>query len=280
MVESSALFARIEALFDVMALRDKRVLIAGCGSGGSQVAMQLAMAGVHRFTLVDNDVLSEENLIRHACGRRHLGQRKVQALTEALLDRNPAIEATQHDVDLMKWGGLEAAVAASAVVVVGTDNESSRYKLNEHCVAQRVPMTVGRVFTRGIGGEAFSFRPRAGACLACLESLLQRTEYRDRVREVDLVSEDERNKMYGMEVAEIKDSPGLNVDISFITCFHTRFTLDALMAPIVPRPTAFVPIAENYVVWGNRPVHPFKRHFQLQRMSVTQQEACRVCREP
>ena len=34
--------------------------------------------------------------------------------------------------------------------------------------------------------------------------------------------------MYGLEIPEIKDSPGLNVDIAFITAFHTRFVLDAI----------------------------------------------------
>jgi hypothetical protein len=38
------LFARITPLFDVGLLSNARVLIAGCGSGGSQVALQLVMA--------------------------------------------------------------------------------------------------------------------------------------------------------------------------------------------------------------------------------------------
>lgn len=66
------LFARIARLFDVGALSEARVLIAGCGSGGGQVALQLAMAGVRRFALFDSDVLEAENVIRHVCGRRYL----------------------------------------------------------------------------------------------------------------------------------------------------------------------------------------------------------------
>jgi len=69
----------------------------------------------------------------------------------------------------------------------------------------------------------FSYRPRESGCLACLESVLERLPYRDGVREIDLVSDEERQKMYGLEIPEIKDSPGLNVDIAFITAFHTRF---------------------------------------------------------
>jgi hypothetical protein len=43
-------------------------------------------------------------------------------------------------------------------------------------------------------------------------------------------------------------------------------------------PPKFLPPIENdYVVWGNRPVHPFKKHFELQRLSLHPQEGCLVC---
>src|SRR5712692_8681571 len=101
MSDDARLFARIAPLFDVGLLSDAQVLIAGCGSGGSQVALQLAMAGIRRFALFDNDVLEAENVIRHACGRRYIGQRKVDALADVLLDRNPAIEIDRLDTDIM-----------------------------------------------------------------------------------------------------------------------------------------------------------------------------------
>jgi molybdopterin/thiamine biosynthesis adenylyltransferase len=163
------------------------------------------------------------------------------------------------------------------VVVLATDNEPSRYAINELCVRHTVPFVVGRVFTRGIGGEVFAYRPPAGACLACLEAALQRTQFREGIREIDLVSEEEREKVYGMEIAEIKDSPGLAVDIAFITSFHTRYVLDAIARRLTARPEYLDPIEENYLVWGNRAAHPFIRPFQLQRISLSAQEQCAVC---
>jgi molybdopterin/thiamine biosynthesis adenylyltransferase len=277
MRDDAKLFARIAPLFDVGLLSDAQVLIAGCGSGGSQVALQLAMAGIRRFALFDNDVLEAENVIRHACGRRYIGQRKVDALADVLLDRNPAIEIDRHDTDIMDCGDLPEHVKRSSVVVLATDNEPTRFRLNQLCVDTHTAFVVGRVFTRGIGGEVFNYRPGESGCLACLEGLLERTQYRDGIREIDLVSEEEREKMYGLEIAEIKDSPGLNVDISFITAFHTRFILDAIARTIPERPKHLLPIEENYVVWGNRPVHPFNKHFQLQRITLTPQEGCLIC---
>jgi len=69
MPNDSRLFERIEKLFDIGLLGKAKVLVAGCGSGGSQVALQLVMSGIRNFELYDNQKLGEENVIRHACGR-------------------------------------------------------------------------------------------------------------------------------------------------------------------------------------------------------------------
>lgn len=271
------LFARIERLFDVRAFEDLWVLIAGCGSGGGTVAQQLVMSGVRNFILVDKGELEVENVIRHVCGLRYLGWRKTAALADALRDRNPQVEVRMFDEDVLLWRGLRDEVGRASVVVVGTDNEPSRYCLNEVCVQTETPFTVGRVFTRGIGGEVYSYRPGKCGCLACLEGVLQRTQFRDGVREIDLVSEEERQKVYDLEIEEIKDSPGLSVDIGFIAAFHTRFTLDALGDAAESRPRFMTPIDDNYLVWGNRAVHPFSRNFQVQRMMLMPQHGCLVC---
>ena len=271
------LFARVERLFDVEAFRDLWVLIAGCGSGGGQVALQLAMSGVRKFILADKEELEIENVIRHVCGLRYVGWRKTAALADVLRDRNPEVEVREFDEDLLGWAGLEQAVERASVVVIGTDNEPSRYRLNEACVNAATPFTVGRVFTRGIGGEVYAYRPGTGGCLACLEGLLQRTRFREGVREIDLASEEERQKMYDLEIEEIKDSPGLSVDIGFIAAFHTRLTLDALGDAATERPKFMTPLEENYFVWGNRAVHPFSRNFELQRIPLPPQEGCMVC---
>lgn len=270
-------FERIEALFDIEQFAGIRVFVVGCGSGGSSVALQLVMSGIRNFTLLDHDALGPENVIRHICGRRFIGQKKVAAVTEVLQDRNPNVSVTQIDADLTNYPNLPSEVAKSDVVVLATDNDSTRYTINELCVRQRVPFVVGRVFTRGIGGEVFAYRPAEGGCLACLEAVLQRSQFREGVKEIDLVSDEEREKVYGMEIAEIKDSPGLAVDISFITSFHTRFVLDALARRMKERPSYLAPIVENCIVWGNRPTHPFKKHFELQRIQLSAQDQCAVC---
>lgn len=270
-------FARLAGLFDVGLLKEAQALIAGCGSGGSQVALQLAMSGVSRFALFDHDVLEIENVIRHACGRRYVGQRKVDAVADLLLDRNPAIEIDRYDVDLMDAPDLADRIRECSIVVLATDNDPTRYSINQLCVELGKPFVTERVFTRGIGGEVFAYRPGETGCLACLEGVLERTKFREGIREIDLVSDEEREKLYGMEIAEIKDSPGLNVDIGFITCFHTRLVLETIMRGLPERPKFLPPLEHNYFIWGNRPIHPFSKHFELQKIALSPQEGCLVC---
>lgn len=277
MMTEERTFERIQSLFDIELLAPIRVLVAGCGSGGGSVALQLVMSGFRNFTLLDRDVIGPENVIRHVCGRRFVGKKKVEAVAEILQDRNAAANIRAIEADIMSFPGIEDVIKDCDVVVLATDNDPSRYRLNELCVQTQVPFVVGKVFTRGIGGEVFSYRPQSGGCLACLESFLQRTTYRQGIREIDLVSDEEREKVYGMEISEIKDSPGLAIDIAFITSFHSRFVLDAVARGMAERPKYLDLIDENYVVWGNRPVHPFKKHFQLQRISLDAQEGCAVC---
>jgi hypothetical protein len=279
MTKQDQTFERIEALFDIALFADIKVFVAGCGSGGGSVALQLVMSGVRNFTLLDCDVLGPENVIRHVCGRSFIGRKKIEALAEVLRDRNPNVNVEMIDADIMSHPSLAAEIGKCDVVVLATDNEPSRYAINEICVRNKIPFVVGRVFTRGIGGEVFAYRPEGGGCLACLEAFLQRTTFREGIKEIDLVSEEERERVYGMEIGEIKDSPGLAVDISFITSFHTRFVLDAIARQLEERPKYLIPLDENYLVWGNRPVHPFKKHFQLQRIELTPQAQCTVCSE-
>lgn len=276
-MNNNKLFSRTDKLFDVGLLGNAKVLIIGCGSGGGSLALQLVMSGIQNFTLIDKDTLEPENVIRHVCGRRFIGRKKVDALEEILLDRNPQINIKKLDEDILYSNSLESEIKSHTIVGLATDNEPSRYLVNEICVRNKIPFVVARVFTRGIGGEVFSYRPDLGGCLACLEMLLERSQYRQGIREIDLVSEEERELMYGMEIAEIKDSPGLNVDISFITSLHTRFVLDAIAATLPERPKYMQAIPDNYLIWGNRPTHPFIKHFQIQRITLPPQEGCQVC---
>ena len=109
-------FERIESLFDVQLFAEVKVLVAGCGSGGASVALQLVMSGIRNLTLMDRDTLGPENVIRHVCGRSFIGRKKTAAVADdvratllAAFERSAEVEASQITVDVVdgtiKLGG-------------------------------------------------------------------------------------------------------------------------------------------------------------------------------
>lgn len=49
-------------------LTHKKISIIGCGSVGSEISMMLAKSGIGELTLIDNDILTQDNIFRHRLG--------------------------------------------------------------------------------------------------------------------------------------------------------------------------------------------------------------------
>jgi tRNA A37 threonylcarbamoyladenosine dehydratase len=81
---------------DVMErLGSARVILFGVGGVGSWCAEGLVRSGVTHITLVDSDCVSESNINRQLMATtRTVGQVKVEALKERLLEINPQAEIT------------------------------------------------------------------------------------------------------------------------------------------------------------------------------------------
>lgn len=74
-------------------IREKRVLIFGLGGVGSWCAECLVRSGIRRITIVDSDRVCVTNCNRQLMATsKTVGQVKVDALRERLLDINPAAE--------------------------------------------------------------------------------------------------------------------------------------------------------------------------------------------
>lgn len=66
------------------ALRDRRILLIGCGALGSVIAELLIRKGLQHLTLVDGQTLEVGNLRRHMLGLDHVDSPKAAALAEHL----------------------------------------------------------------------------------------------------------------------------------------------------------------------------------------------------
>ena len=76
------------------ALRDRRILLAGCGAVGGYIAQALARAGVGKLSLVDPDVFTLDNTYRHACGMSWLHHPKVEGLREEIQRAIPYVSVS------------------------------------------------------------------------------------------------------------------------------------------------------------------------------------------
>jgi molybdopterin/thiamine biosynthesis adenylyltransferase len=258
-------FERLGEVLDIDALRDKHVIVAGLGSGGSTVALELAKAGVGRFTLIDPDRLEETNLIRHECDDRYLGQNKAEAVADLIRHRNPGAEVETLAADLFELGErLEELVAGADLVVPCTDAEPPKHLLNRLAIAARVPAVYAGVYERGVGGEVV----RCGggpkdACYACVTSVL---------KDSAPAPGDAEELDYGAIGADgtLHGVPGLGLDVRLIALLHAKLCLLELLGEGGGEP--------DVVLFGTAPVEGlFPRRFASTFVNVAPQDGCLVC---
>ena len=233
--------------------------MVGLGSGGSTVAVELARAGVGRFTLIDPDSVEERNVVRHEADDRYVGWPKVEAVADLIRFRNPHAQVQAVAEDVLGMGtSLEALVRGAHVVAGCTDAEPPKHLVNRLSVAAGVPAVYGGVYAGGVGGEVIRCHGGADdACYACVTSALKESAPVPAEGELD----------YGAGDA-LRGAPGLGMDVRMIALIHARVCLDVLLGREGP----------GVVLFGTRPVEGlFPRPFTSAILDVAVQRDCLVC---
>jgi molybdopterin/thiamine biosynthesis adenylyltransferase len=214
---------RVEKLIgsdNLALLASKRVGVIGLGSGGSFVALSLAMSGVGKFVLVDDDTLETANVVRHAADLRDVGKPKVQAVAELIKQRNPKAEVETHQ------GRIEQHMDALDnldILVVGVDGENAKYIINEACLERDLVAVYAGVYERGEGGDVVIIHPYDGPCYSCWAA-----ELRDEIaRSTAPVGELD----YGMIGPEgtLEAEPGLWLHVVRVAATQADMTLNELL---------------------------------------------------
>ncbi len=145
-------------------LAQKKVGVIGLGSGGSFVALSLAMSGVGKFVLVDNDELEAGNVVRHAADHRYVGWNKAKAVADLIQNRNPEAEVEVREGLIQEHMDV---LDDLDVLVVAVDGEQVKYIINEAALKRRLTAVYAGVYERGEGGDVVIIRPYDGPCYAC-----------------------------------------------------------------------------------------------------------------
>ena len=113
-------------------IKNKKIIIVGCGGVGSVLAQLLVRGGFLNITLIDNDIVDETNLQRQIYFEENLGELKVNALKEILIkiDKNANIKTFQIIIDEIN---INKIALNSDLIIDSTDNFHTRKIINNYC---------------------------------------------------------------------------------------------------------------------------------------------------
>ncbi len=149
-------------------LLESRVLIVGMGGLGSPVAMYLAAAGVGQLILADFDTVDLSNLQRQILhGSNDIGRPKVESARETLRVLNPEVKV-ETIIERVEGEALAKQVSEVDLVVDATDNFTTRFMLNDACVAARKPLVSGAAIRMEGQVSVFHNEREDSPCYRCL----------------------------------------------------------------------------------------------------------------
>jgi molybdopterin/thiamine biosynthesis adenylyltransferase len=147
-------------------LKQARVFLAGAGGLGSTIATYLAVAGIGRLRIADNDVVARDNLNRQILhGDSDLGRGKTESAAARLRSLNAFVEVEIVPETIHEDNAAEL-VAGCDIIVDGMDNFAARYALNRVALAKGIPFFHGAI--HGFYGQATTIVPGKTACLRCI----------------------------------------------------------------------------------------------------------------
>ena len=238
-------FSRNTGILESDVMLNKGVVIIGCGSVGSLMALELAKAGVGRFMLVDSDIFGYHNICRHQCGIYDVGRHKTDALKERILMINPYAEVVTETKYLQEVPDVDIDnfCHAGDVMIACADNQEGDIYANKLSKERKMPF-----ITLGCWNRAF-----AGDIFYCLPEGMH--DYSDFVKAVGIdVSRVEQNRRFYTDEEDLKKvnfEPGIAADIDFITIIAVKLTIDLLNLDNEAYTQRLTPYLKQYTVVCN-----------------------------
>ncbi|MCK6612148.1 MAG: HesA/MoeB/ThiF family protein [Bacteroidia bacterium] len=121
-------------------LSQAKVLIIGCGGLGTPIATTLAAMGIGKLSLMDGDVVAEENLHRQfQYNSDELRKMKATILSEKLNKQNPniTIEGITNYFSLPQGNSY---IQEADLVIDTCDDLGSRIAISQSCLQGRKPL--------------------------------------------------------------------------------------------------------------------------------------------
>lgn len=283
--EKSELYSRSRGLLETDVLAKKKVGIVGLGSGGSPIAVELAKAGIGKFVLIDFDRIELSNLARHICGINDLGRFKTFAVRDYILQKNPYAEITTCEIDVNEH--QEECIKALKdvdIILCASDNDKSRFFLNDIALKNKIPAIFGRAITRAIGGDVLRVRPHVGPCYNCLYSQNLRNteeEISQKERQAKKFLPDYTSEENLIAVVQV----GLASDISPITNFMVKLALLELSRGTNSGISSLEEdLVADFYIWANRREYVYdgwsKLEYNFNKPSILRWYGAKINKDP
>lgn len=126
-------------------LRQKRILVVGCGGLGGHIIDQLARIGVGFLRVADGDVFEASNLNRQLLSCVPLlGVSKAKAAADHIARVNPHVAVDAVETFLTEYNALDLLEGCD-IVMDALDNIASRKILSAACERANIPYVYGAI---------------------------------------------------------------------------------------------------------------------------------------
>lgn len=146
-------------------LSQAKVLIVGAGGLGCPLLQYLAAAGIGKIGIIEFDLVDESNLQRQVLyGSADIGRLKSIMAKDRLSHLNSFVETELYNLRCDRSNALQIFEQYD-IIADATDNEESRYIINDACVILGKPMVHGSVYRSE--GIVSVFNYRGGPTYRC-----------------------------------------------------------------------------------------------------------------
>lgn len=256
------IFSRNQGILESSLMADKQAIIAGVGSGGFFVGLELVKAGIGSVIVADDDLFAYHNICRHVCGIHDVGRFKVDIFKERAADINPDCKVYIFR-DLLQHvdpAALEKILWQNSIILCCTDNRHAGYVCNEMADRYHIPMIDAGCGARASTGEIFYYKPDSGmACYTCA--------YGENLG-VDHNNQAVRRKFYATEneLQKLHFQPGMSLDIELTAIFEAKLAIDLLMEGEEGYELKLLPYINQCTILMNYPVdkevNPYMQLFE------------------
>ena len=153
---------------------ESSICIIGCGGLGTSASQYLAMSGIGKLMLVDDDRITLSNLNRQTLfTEKDIGRLKTVVLSERLQKINPVakIKVTNKKVSSRNISNI---ISDYDIILDCTDNFKSRYIINKYSVKQKKFLISSALQNFDI--QALALAPWKGKIFPCYNCVFPETK--------------------------------------------------------------------------------------------------------